>query len=183
MSRRPLSFLGAVALLASVSTVSAAQKGHGGEGARMPSHAPAPHDARPPKADHESSMGAAHEGKKDDKGHMPDMKHEAKNEDHTERMAWRDAHDQSSRLLKGVKLTAAERQLVKEIDKKYETQLKALKKDEKSADKAGTDNDAAYAQKVAALATQERADIRAVLSASQQARFDANVAARAAAKH
>ena len=163
MSRYTSSLLAAAALIASVSALSAAQKGKGGH---------------PPKADHESSMGAAHEGMKGDKDRMGDMKHAENAEDRAERAVVRDAHEQSSRLLRGVKLTAAERQQVKEIDKKYESQLKALKKTEKAADKAGTQSDAAYEQKVAALAAQERADIRAILSAPQQTRFDANMAAR-----
>ena len=184
MSRPSLSLVGAAALLATVSVASAAQKSHGGGSAHMPARAPMPHAERPAKMDHESAMNAAHEANKAEQGHDKEAKREAKAEDRTEHVALRDARNQSSQLLKGVTLTGAERRQVKEIEKKYDTQLKALKKGEKAADKAGgIDNDAAYEQKIAALATQERADVRAALPASQQARYDANVLARASAKH
>ena len=184
MSRPSLSLVGAAALLATVSVASAAQKSHGGGSAHMPAHAPMPHAERPAKTDHESAMGAAHEATKAEQGHDKESTREAKTENRTEHVALRDARDQSSHLLKGVRLTAAERRQVKEIDKKYDAQLKALRKDEKTADKAGgVDSDAAYQQKIAALATQERADIRAVLPVAEQARYDANVLARASAKH
>ena len=179
MTRSSLTLAGAAALLVTVSGASAAQKGHGGEGSHAaPVHVPMPHAERPAKMDHESAKGEAHEAGRAEKARTNDMSKEAKGEDRSEHMALRDARDQSSHLLKGVKLTAAERRQVKEIDKKYDAQLKALKKGEKKADKAGgMDNDAAYDAKVAALAAQERADIRAALPAAQQARYDANVQA------
>lgn len=184
MSHLSLSLVGAAALVATVSIASGAQKTHGGGAAHMPSHAPMPHVERPARTDHESAKGAAHEAAEAEHAHVKEMERGAKAEDHTGRLALRDARDQSSHLLKGVKLTAAERRQVKEIDKKYDAQLKAVRKDEKAADKAGgVDGDAAYQQKVAALAAQERADVRAVLPAAQQARYDANVSARASAKH
>ena len=184
MTRSSLSLVGAAALLATVSVASAAQKGHGGDGPHAPAHAPMPHADRPAKMDHESAKGEAHEAMRAEKPHMSDMSREVKGQDRSEHVAPRDARGQSSRLLKGVRLTAAERRQVKEIDKKYEAQFKALRKGEKVADKAGgIDNDAAYEAKVAALAAQERADIRAALPAAQQARYDANVLARTAAKH
>lgn len=217
MSRLSLSIFGAAALLASAGSVSLAQgHGHGGGGAPAPARAPEVHGAKPAKVDHESAMGAAHEGMKGDKDRMHDMqraekrqdeaagraekrqdevagraeqrqdkmeKRVEKGENRAERAALRDAHDQSHYLLHGVKLGAAERRKVRDIDKRYEAQLRALRKDEKAADKTGTDNDAAYAQRIAALAAQERADIRAVLSPAEQARFDANITARAARKH
>ena len=148
----------------------------------MPPHAPSPHMVRSPRPDHESRMGAAHEAEKGDKDHPREMNHEAKADERGEHMALRDAHEQSGRWLKGTKLTSAERQRIRDIDGKYDAQVKALKKDEKAADKSGTDNDAAYEQKLTALAAQERTDIRAVLTPSQQARFDANVASRTGRK-
>ena len=184
MSRASLSLVGAAALLASVSVASAAQKGHGGGGGHMPAHAPMPHIERPAKMDHESAKGEAHEARRAEDAHKVDMAQGAKSEDHAQRLAVNEARNQSSHLLKGVKLTPAERRRVKDIDKKYDAQLKALRKDEKAADKAGgTDSDAAYEAKVAALAAQERADIRATLPVAQQARYDANVLSRASAKH
>ena len=183
MTRPSLTLFGAAALLVTVSVASAAQKGHGG-GSHAPSHAPMPHGERPAKMDHESTKGEAHEAMRAESAHMSDKAREDKGQDRAEHMALRDARDQSSHLLKGVRLTAAERRQVKEIDKKYDAQLKALRKGEKAADKAGgIDDDAAYNAKVSALAAQERADIRAVVPTAEQARYDANVAARLAAKH
>lgn len=184
MTRSSLTLVGAAALLVTVSVTSAAQKGHGGGGAHAPAHAPMPHAERPAKMDHESSKGKAHEAMRAENAHMSDKSREEKGQERIEHMALRDARTQSGRLLKGVRLTPAERRQVKEIDKKYDAQLKALRKAEKAADKTGgIDNDAAYIAKVSALAAQERADIRAVLPTAEQARFDANVAARLAAKH
>ena len=183
MTHLSLSLVGAAAMLATVSAASSAQKSHGGGSAHMPAHVAMPHADRPAKMDHASATGEVHEAAKADKVPANEMKREASSEDRSGRLALRDAHDQSSHLLKGVRLTAAERRQVKAIDKKYDAQLKALKKDEKAADKTGgIDNDAAYEQKIAALAAQERTDLRAVLPAAQQARYDANVAARLAAK-
>lgn len=216
MSRLSSSLLGAAVLLAGTSSVTFAQgKGHGGGGA-APARAPEVHEAKPAKMDHESAMGAAHEGMKGDKDRMHDMqratkrqddaagraekrqdevagraakrqdkmaKHAAKAEDRAEHNALREAHQQSTWLVKGAKLSGDERRQVRAIDKKYEAQIRALRKEEKAADKMGADNDAAYNARVTALTTQERAEIRAVLSPTQQARFDANVAARAAMKH
>lgn len=219
MSRLSLSVVGAAALLASAGSVGLAQghgHGGGGGGAPAPVRMPEVRGAKPAKMDHESAMGAAHEGMKGDKDRTHDAMRAEKREDdaagraekrqdevagraerrqdrmekrmetgesRAERDARRDAHDQSRYLLRGVKLGAAERSQVRAIDKRYELQLRTLRRDEKAADKSGTDNDAAFAQRIAALAAQERADIRAVLSPAQQARFDANISARASRKH
>jgi hypothetical protein len=195
MSRLHLSALGAAALLVGSSTVSAAQKGQGASHMARPAavHRAKPshdaaHDAAKVEAKErkETPKDEAKEVKAAEKTEVKDTKADAKKaeriEERGEKASLRDAHEQSSRLLHGVKLTSAERRRVNEIDRKYEAQLKALKKDEHAADKAGT-SDAAYEQKVAALAAQERADIRAVVPVSQQARFDANAAALATAKH
>lgn len=207
MSRLSSSLLGAAVLLAGAGSVSIAQgHGHGGGGGGAPpARAPEVHESKPARMDHESPMGAAHEGMKGDKDRMGEMKRADKGadkaadmreraarkaehgaervENRAEHTALREAHVQSSALLRGVRISGAERRQVREIDKRYEAQIRALRKDEKSSDKAGTDNDAAYTARVAALTTQERADIRAVLTPAQQVRFDANVAARASMKH
>ena len=81
--------------------------------------------------------------------------------------------------LKGVKLTAAEKPQVTAIEKKYQAQLSTMKKDRQAAEKAGAVADPTYAAKVQAVADQEKAEIRAVLSAPQQNKFDANIAAKA----
>ena len=171
-------------MLATVSATSTAQKAHGGGSGHMPAHAAVPHADREAREDHARPSGEMHEAEKVDKMHAKEMKREGTADDRSEHMALGDVRNQSRHLLRGVRLTAAERRQVKAIDRKYDVQLKALRKDEKSADKAGgVDDDAAYEQKVAALAARERADIRAVIPPAQQARYDANVAARLTVKH
>ncbi len=176
MSRLMLSAFGATALLIGASAQSAAQKEHA-----------APHMEQKAvmhrsKADHRAAKAEM----KDDKetAEMVARKKTAeKAEDRREKMTLRDAHEQSSHLLKGVKLSSAEREQVKVIDKRYEAQFKALKKDEHAADKSGPSSDAVYEQKIAALAVQERGEIRAVVPAAEQTRFEANANAMTAAKH
>jgi hypothetical protein len=95
-----------------------------------------------------------------------------------ENAARRDVQTQPERLLKGIKLTPAQKTQRKAIRKGYEAQLEALRKDEKATAKAGlptTD----YVAKITALRDQERADLRSMLTPTQQARFDANIARRA----
>lgn len=205
MSRLSLSVFGAAALIAAASSAGGAQKVHANVGATVPVRTPEVHVARPPKMDRESPMGAAHEGMKGDKERIDETKRMEKREDRAadrvekredrtekraergenraERTVLRDAHEQSRYLLRGLQLSGAERRQVREIDRKYEAQIRALRKDEKSADKAGAETDAAFTQRVGALTAQERADIRAVLTPAQQARFDANISARASMKH
>ena len=85
--------------------------------------------------------------------------------------------EDSKSVLKGVKLTKAERTSINEIVKKYNAQRKDLVQQAVAARKAGTP-DAEFVNKLHALRDQERAEIRAAIPANEQARFDRNVAAR-----
>ena len=85
------------------------------------------------------------------------------------------AREEPGKLLKGIKLTKAERKSVNDVEKKYRTQLTDLEKQEDAAEKAGKP-DTDFASKVTALKTQERAEIRALLTADQAAAFDKNAA-------
>jgi len=80
--------------------------------------------------------------------------------------------------LKGIKLTKAEKAQVTPIEKKYQDQLASMKKDRQAAEKAGAAADPTYAAKVQAVTDQEKAEIRAVLTAPQQTKFDANLTAK-----
>jgi hypothetical protein len=102
----------------------------------------------------------------------------AKVEDHAEHKAFDKANGAPKKWLAGVKLTAAEKTQVKSIEGKYSTQLETLKKDHMAAEKAGKEDDSQIAAKVQAIVDQERAEIRAALTADQQTKFDANVAAK-----
>ena len=70
------------------------------------------------------------------------------------------------RLLRGIKLSEAEKARGKEIRGKYQTESKTLRE---SADR----------QKLAALKQRERAEIRTALTPEHQTQFDANVTQRA----
>lgn len=94
-----------------------------------------------------------------------------------ERNAVDRSEDDSKSVLKGVKLSKTERTSVNEIVKKYNAQRKDLVKSAVEARKAGTP-DAEFVNKLHTLQDQERAEIRAAIPASGQARFDANVAKR-----
>ena len=94
------------------------------------------------------------------------------------------------RLLRGIKLSDAEKARVKEIRGKYRTEAQALQqslrpamqdmraarqKNDSVALKAAWDRSAGDRQKLEALMQRERAEIRTALTAEHQAQFDANV--------
>jgi hypothetical protein len=98
----------------------------------------------------------------------------------TERREFNAANDQKH-LTKGIKLTSSEKKQLKAIEKKYDAQFRSLRKSEEAADRAarknGTaENDASFSAQLSQLETQERADMRAVLTPQQQSIFDSNVA-------
>ena len=99
--------------------------------------------------------------------------------DKTDRAELKFAHDQKL-LTKGIRLTPAEKKQIKAIEKKYDADYRNLRKNEVAADKAakksGTaESDAAFQTQLSQLQTQERTDMRAVLSSQQQSIFDSNV--------
>jgi Spy/CpxP family protein refolding chaperone len=96
-----------------------------------------------------------------------------KAEDREEKAAKKEFKDQPKMLLKGIKLTSAEKKQVKDIEKRYSDQFKALEKDEDTAEKSGTPMTDAV-QRIASLRDQERTDLRGALTPAQQARFDKN---------
>src|SRR5690349_7989926 len=94
------------------------------------------------------------------------------------------------RLLRGIKLSDAEKARVKEIRGKYQTETKTLRaslrpamqdmraarqKHDTVAMKAAWDRTAADRQKLDALMQRERAEIRTALTPEHQTQFDANV--------
>lgn len=99
--------------------------------------------------------------------------------DKTDRAELKFVHDQKL-LTKGIRLTPAEKKQFKAIEKKYDADFRNLRKNEVAADKAakknGTaDSDVAFQAQLSQLQTQERADMRAVLTTQQQSIFDSNV--------
>ena len=80
-------------------------------------------------------------------------------------------------LLSGIELTEQQKTRVKAIRESYRPRMQALRDSAKVAhqDKAVTAADTVYRTRSLALANAERAEIRAVLTPEQHARFDANV--------
>ena len=110
----------------------------------------------------------------------------ARNTEHTERSALKLAHDQK-RLTKGIRLTPAQKKQIKAIEKKSDASYRDLRQKEKADDKAAKTNgtaetDAAFMAQVSQLKAQERAEMRAVLTAQQQSVFDQNVTKLSARK-
>ena len=98
---------------------------------------------------------------------------EAKGEEKAEHREFKEARHESETLLTHIKLTAGERAQVNSIRKRYDDRFKTLEKQEHKGDKAGT-LDAATLAHLTQLRAQERAELRAVLTPSQQAQLDAN---------
>jgi hypothetical protein len=99
--------------------------------------------------------------------------------DKTDRAELKFAHDQKL-LTKGIRLTPAEKKQFKAIEKKYDADYRNLRKNEVAADKAAKKNgtaasDVAFQTQLSQLQTQERSDMRAVLTTQQQSIFDSNV--------
>ena len=148
-----------------------------------------PHPAGPPivthgqtKANDAAAKGQANaEAKRTDADADKAAKAADKKEDSSERAALKAARNDPKALLKGIKLTKTEDKSVDAIQKKYEAQLKDLDKQEDAAEKSGTPT-TSIASKIAALRTQEQADLRAVLSPLQLNQFDKNASALGA-KH
>jgi Spy/CpxP family protein refolding chaperone len=112
--------------------------------------------------------------------------------DKIERSELNFAHDQKL-MTKGIRLTSAEKNQLKAIEKKYDADYRDLlqkaKADDRAAKKNGTVSgshqglkvlphplsDAAFQSQLSQLQTQERTDMRAVLTPQQQSIFDTNV--------
>jgi hypothetical protein len=122
------------------------------------------------------AQGASKTAKPEKKVEKAETKTQKK-EDKAEHKAFETANAAPKKWLAGVpKITKAERKQLDAIEKKYSTQISTLKKDHLAAEKAGKEDDSQIVGKVQAIVDQERAEIRAALTADQQPKFDANVA-------
>ncbi|MBA3671578.1 MAG: hypothetical protein H0W68_06095 [Gemmatimonadaceae bacterium] len=190
------------ALLATVVTLGAAlpagaQKGHGGDGPKshaMPGMEMKHDDAgRADRAVQEQARrDTRHADKMADK--MEDKtrkearkaakateKRENKAEkalDRTEHHALDAARHADKHALHGIRLTSAQRAQIRAIDKKYDAQLRDLEKQDRAGEKAGRPDDPALVQRIDAIRDQERAELRALLTAAQLPAFDRNVTVR-----
>ncbi len=100
--------------------------------------------------------------------------------DRAERRAFNQARHDSKAVLKDIRLTAVQKAQVRAIDRRFDTQLKVLEREDRANEKAGRPTDAALVQRINALRDQERAEVRLVLTPTQVATFDATVARRSA---
>jgi Spy/CpxP family protein refolding chaperone len=94
-------------------------------------------------------------------------------EEKAEKSEFKMAREQNKHLLKGIKLTAAQKQQVKDITKKYDAQYKSIEKQERDADKANQPSQQFMTQ-LQQTRDLEKGELRAVLTPDQQARFDNN---------
>ena len=83
------------------------------------------------------------------------------------------SRDQSKHLLKGVKLTGAQKDQVKAITKKYDEQYKSIDRQQRAADPA-TQPERQFGPQWQAMRELEKGELRAALTPEQQARFDQN---------
>ena len=180
----------ATAIVATPALAAAQGKAPHGPPPVMGKSAPVRQDNRPEKiadkqartADRTADKAAADMNKTADKAARATEKSADKAEraaEKTERSELGRAHDQKL-LTKGIKLTSAEKKRIKAIEKKYDADYRDLRRKELAADKAAgkngtTESDAAFQAQLSQLKTQERAEMRAVLTPAQQATFDANV--------
>ena len=104
-------------------------------------------------------------------------KHDANKADDHEHMGGR-AWGSERRLFGGLELTDAQKASIKTIHAKYEPQQKAIRDTVRMNHKADMKPSASDPLRTRAqtLVTQERAEIRGVLTAEQRVRFDQNVA-------
>jgi Spy/CpxP family protein refolding chaperone len=99
--------------------------------------------------------------------------------DKTERSELKFAHDQKL-VTKGIRLTSAQKTQLKAIEKKSDADYRSLHQNQIAADKAAkkngtTESDATIESQLLQLQTQERSDMRSVLTPQQQSIFDSNV--------
>lgn len=125
-------------------------------------------------ADRAREERALHAGGQETKTHVKESKAE-KALDRDEHRALVEARNDSKTSTRGIRLTRAERAQIHAIDKKYDAQRKALEAEDRANEKAGRPDDAALIAKINAIRDQERAEIRGLLSASQQSQFDLNL--------
>ena len=133
---------------------------------------PAPHPGGPPVTTRGETKANPHAAK--GQANAESKRTEAR-EDKAERVAIKSARNEPKALLKGIRLSAAERKSVNDIEKKYEGQLKDLEKQEDAAEKSGKP-DETFVSKIDALRTQERAELRGALTPAQATQFDKNAA-------
>ncbi len=96
-------------------------------------------------------------------------------EDNQLRHAFNDARHQDKSLTHGIRLTRQERARLRDIDRRYDTQLRALEKDMNASQKAGRLDDPTLLLRINTLRDQERAEIRAALTPAQQIELDRNI--------
>src|SRR5438067_4301939 len=83
------------------------------------------------------------------------------------------SRDQSKHLLKGIRLTGAQKDQVKAITKKYDEQYKSIDRQQRAADPA-SQPERHFGPQWQAMRDLEKGELRATLTPEQQTRFDQN---------
>lgn len=123
---------------------------------------------------------AVRKGGDDDKGRRGerDVRNDDRDDDDKGRKGGRafGAMGRGGNVLSGIELTEQQKTRVQTIRESYRPRMQALRDSAKVAhqDKAVTAADTVYRTRTVALMRAERAEIRTVLTAEQQVRFDAN---------
>ncbi|HEX9484416.1 MAG TPA: hypothetical protein VF929_07530 [Gemmatimonadaceae bacterium] len=127
---------------------------------------------------HEAMAARKHEeeGNKAEAERAKTVRTAGKKEDKAENRAFASAERMPNRLLHNIKVTKTERTQITAIEKKYREQITDLRHAEEANEKAGKPADAAIASRIQSLMDQERAELRGVLTSSQQKVFDQNSA-------
>jgi hypothetical protein len=87
------------------------------------------------------------------------------------------AREDPESMLKGIALNAIEKKAVRDIERRFAKEFNALEWEFKAALKAGK-KDAPVFAKVEVLRSQQRSELRSILTKEQQAAFDSNMAAQ-----
>lgn len=83
------------------------------------------------------------------------------------------SRDQNKHLLKGIKLTGAQKDQVKLITRKYDEQYKSIDRQQRAADPA-SQPERTFGPQWQAMRALEKNELRAALTPEQQVRFDQN---------
>ena len=134
------------------------------------------HDQEEMRKDHDKAAKKAETMEDRSEHHAGKVAERAdKVEDNQLRHAFNNARHQDKSLTHGIRLTSQERAQFRAIDRRYDTQLRALEKEMKGSEKAGRLDDPALLLRINTLRDQERAEMRAALTPAQQVEFDRNI--------
>lgn len=99
-----------------------------------------------------------------------------KSDDRAHRAAWKAGRDERKAEMRGMKLTGQERKSYDAVRRRHDHERRELQKEWNASVKAGH-RDPTLGEKIDAMRTRQRDELRDVLTPAQQVRFDKNLAA------